>query len=129
MPLDDTERHCERTLDLLALDRVTALLDTPDKWCKRQLRSSDGRRCLMGAMMEAGGGSRLLKAPILLAAKQITGRTFANVEVFNDQESTTHETVMRVLAQTRINILYPQTEPPRPFFRRIGLFLTTRGSP
>jgi hypothetical protein len=117
MPLDGSAASDMLALD--QLDRVTRSIREPDLWCQQQLRSFDGRRCLLGAMM-AADANVTLKAPILAAIKQVTGRDYLRIEMFNDHPLTTHGLVMRVLKQARVNLLCP-TEAPKPlsFWQRL----------
>src|SRR5262249_17519441 len=85
---------------LAKMDKVIDLLAREDRWCKQQLRSYDGRRCILGAMM-AADATTVLKEPILLAVKQVTGRDYLRIEMFNDHPLTTHTLVLRVLNQAR----------------------------
>ncbi|MGO8914558.1 MAG: hypothetical protein ACLQJR_01460 [Stellaceae bacterium] len=103
MPFDGTgyEGRIE-TLD--KMDKVVDLLAREDRWCKQQLRSYDGRRCILGAMM-AADATIVLKEPILLAIKQVTGRDYLRIEMFNDHPLTTHGLVLTVLHQARANIV------------------------
>ncbi len=91
------------------MDKVIDLLAREDRWCKQQLRSYDGRRCILGAMM-AADATILLKEPILLAIKQVSGRDFLRIEMFNDHPLTTHAMVLRVLHQARDNIITRATQ-------------------
>jgi len=93
------------------IDRVIGLLSRKERWCKQQLRTRDGRRCIQGAMMEADA-TIVLKQPILLAIRQITRRDYARIEMFNDQPLTTHTLVLQVLHQARQNILDGVIERP-----------------
>src|SRR5580704_3413033 len=90
------------TLD--KVDKVIDLLSREDRWCKQQLRSYDGRRCILGAMM-AADATIALKEPILLAIKQVTGRDYLRIEMFNDHPLTTHGLVVKVLNQARDNVV------------------------
>ena len=103
MPLDDTG-FGRRIEALEKMDRVIGLLATEDRWCKQQLVSPDGRRCILGAV-QAVDGVKLLAYPIQLAIRQVTGREFGRIERFNDDRSTTHALVMTVLRQARENII------------------------
>jgi len=98
------------TLD--KMDKVIDLLSGEDRWCKQQLRSYDGRRCILGAMM-AADATIALKEPILLAIKQVTGRDYLRIEMFNDHPLTTHGLVIKVLDQARENIVSGVIERPR----------------
>jgi hypothetical protein len=95
------------------MDKVIDLLAREDRWCKQQLRSYDGRRCILGAMM-AADATIALKEPILLAIKQVTGRDYLRIEMFNDHPLTTHGLVLRVLSQARANVLNGVTGRPAP---------------
>ncbi len=111
MPFDGTgyEGHID-ALD--KMDKVIDLLSREDRWCKQQLRSYDGRRCILGAMM-AADATIVLKEPILMAIKQVTGRDYLRIEMFNDHPLTTHATVVRVLSQARENIVNGVVTRPR----------------
>jgi hypothetical protein len=91
--------------------KVIDLLAREDRWCKRQLRTHDGRRCILGAMIDADA-TVVLREPILLAIKQVTGGDYGKVEVFNDSPSTSHGLVLRVLQQARDNVLSGRFVPP-----------------
>ena len=103
MPFDGTGYE-GRIEALDKVDKVIDLLGQEDRWCKQQLRSYDGRRCILGAMM-AADATIALKEPILLAIKQVTGRDYLRIEMFNDHPLTTHALVVRVLSQARENII------------------------
>ncbi len=102
MPFDGT-RYEGRVQALDKMDKVIDLLSDPRRWCKRQLRSPDGRYCIVGAMRAAEAVAEL-KAPILLAIEQVTGRV-CGIEDFNDHPATTHALVVEVLGQARENII------------------------
>jgi hypothetical protein len=103
MPFDGTGYE-GRIEALEKMDKVIDLLGREDRWCKQQLRSYDGRRCILGAMM-AADATIALKEPILLAIRQVTGRDYLRIEMFNDHPLTTHGLVLRVLGQARENIV------------------------
>jgi hypothetical protein len=103
MPFDGTGRE-GRIEALDKMEKVIDLLSREDRWCKQQLRSYDGRRCILGAMM-AADATIALKEPILMAIKQVTGRDYLRIEMFNDHPLTTHATVVKVLNQARENIV------------------------
>ena len=103
MPFDGTGYE-GRIEALDKVDKVIDLLGQEDRWCKQQLRSYDGRRCILGAMM-AADATVALKEPILLAIRQVTGRDYLRIEMFNDHPLTTHGLVLRVLNQARENIV------------------------
>ncbi len=111
MPLDGSE-YDVRNQALDQIDRVIALLATEDKWCKGALQEADGRRCILGAMREAGA-SIALNAPIKQAIEQVTGRSCWSIEGFNDRKTTTHPLVLGVLRQTRENIRAGVINPGR----------------
>jgi hypothetical protein len=50
MPFDGTV-HERRVRSLDKRDKVIDLLSDERRWCKKQLRSPDGRYCIAGAMM------------------------------------------------------------------------------
>ncbi len=103
MPFDGTGYE-GRIEALDKMDKVIDLLASEDRWCKQQLRSYDGRRCILGAMM-AADATIALKEPILLAIKQVTGRDYLRIEMFNDHPLTTHGLVVKVLNQARENVV------------------------
>jgi hypothetical protein len=103
MPFDGTGYE-GRIEALEKMDKVIDLLSREDRWCKQQLRSYDGRRCILGAMM-AADATIVLKEPILLAIKQVTGRDYLRIEMFNDHPLTTHGLVLKVLNQARENVV------------------------
>jgi len=88
-----------------AIRAANDALAREDRWCKQQLRSYDGRRCILDAMM-AADATIALKEPILLAVNQITSRDYRRIEMFNDHPLTTHALVLQVLHRARENIVY-----------------------
>ena len=62
--------------------------------------------------MMAADATIALKEPILLAIKQVTGRDYLRIEMFNDHPLTTHGLVVRVLGQARENIVNGVMERP-----------------
>lgn len=110
MPFDGTGYE-GRIEALEKMDKVIDLLSREDRWCKQQLRSYDGRRCILGAMM-AADATIVLKEPILLAIKQVTGRDYLRIEMFNDHPLTTHGLVLKVLSQARENVVNGVAERP-----------------
>jgi hypothetical protein len=111
MPFDGI--GCEGRIEALdKVDKVIDLLAREDRWCKQQLRSYDGRRCILGAMM-AADATIALKEPILAAIKQVTGRDYLRIEMFNDHPLTTHGMVVKVLHQARDNIVTGTIAAPR----------------
>jgi hypothetical protein len=111
MPFDGTG-HEGRIDALEKMDKVIDLLSREDRWCKQQLRSYDGRRCILGAMM-AADATIALKEPILMAIKEVTGRDYLRIEMFNDHPLTTHAMVVKVLSQARDNIVTGVIAHPR----------------
>ncbi len=121
MPFDGT-RYEGRIPALDKMDKVIDLLSDEKRWCQKQLRSPDGRYCILGAM-EAAGGEVELKRPILLAIEQVTGRSYARIEDFNDHPMTTHPLVVRVLWQARENTIIGAPQAAR---QRIGTWALFR---
>ncbi len=110
MPFDGTGYE-GRIEAIDKMDKVIDLLGREDRWCKQQLRSYDGRRCILGAMM-AADATIVLKEPILRALKQVTGRDYLRIEMFNDHPLTTHGLVLKVLQQARENVINGVMERP-----------------
>lgn len=102
MPFDGAEFFVpgER---LQRLETVIQLIDDPASWGKGTLKSSDGRYCIRGAII-AAGGIGVLEPPILEAVNQVTGKAYARIEQFNDDAATNHQLVCRVLARTWENL-------------------------
>ncbi|HYM04230.1 MAG TPA: hypothetical protein VET85_14855 [Stellaceae bacterium] len=125
MPFDGTGYE-GRLQSLDKMDKVIDLLGREDRWCKQQLRSYDGRRCILGAMM-AADATVALKEPILLAIKQVTGRDYLRIEMFNDHPLTTHALVVRVLHQARENVVNGVVER-QPIFASAPASTWWRGS-
>ncbi|HZB91024.1 MAG TPA: hypothetical protein VE397_06260 [Stellaceae bacterium] len=119
MPFDGIDRGRVDVLD--KMDRVISLLANEQRWCKRYIRTADGRRCILGALADAGAQS--LKGPVLLAVCEVTGRDYQRIEAFNDDPLTTHAQVMRVLHRTRENIIKGIVENPMP---RVSVAAQTR---
>jgi hypothetical protein len=117
MPFD-ADRHDKQGDVLEKLDRVLALLSTEDRWCKF-LAESSGRRCLWGAMW-AEDAVTVLESPILDAIRQVTGRPYQGIDMFNDHPATTHATVLKVLHQARENIRTAELSPALRYRRRPG---------
>lgn len=102
MPFDGRE-FSTRIEALEKVDRVIEQLPTEDRWCKGALYTVDGRRCILGAM-QAVNGAMVLKAPILQAIQEVTGRRYTAIETFNDRRTTTHAQVVAVLHRARKDI-------------------------
>ncbi len=111
MPFDGTGYE-RRVQALDKMDKVIDLLSDERRWCKRTLRTRDGRRCIVGAIMAADAMAEL-KAPVLLAVEQVSGQA-QPIESFNDLPWTTHADVMKVLRQARENILTGRSGVPTP---------------
>lgn len=103
MPFDGREFE-QSNLMLEKLDSVIDLLSSEDKWCKYQVRTNDGRRCIMGVLIDVDGAA-LLADPILAAARELTGKSHGRVERFNDHRKTDHRLVLAVLRRARENLL------------------------
>jgi hypothetical protein len=86
------------------IGRVIDLLAHEDRWCKKQLRTKDGRRCIVGAIEDMDARKELAN-PILNAIREVTGRTYVRIESFNDDPMTTHALVVRVLRRAQDGIL------------------------
>ena len=113
MPFDGTVYE-GRARSLDKIDKVIDLLSDEKRWCKQQLQTHDGRYCILGAMKVMDAEIEL-KAPILLAIEQVTGRHYARIETFNDCPMTTHAIVLKVLTRARENIAngVPDTVEPK----------------
>ena len=86
MPFDGS--GYERRIQALdKMDKVIDLLSDPARWCKRHLRTPDGRRCIVGAIIAADAEGEL-ERPILLAIKQVTGGDYRWIQSFNDHPLT-----------------------------------------
>ncbi len=120
MPFDGI-RYEGRNPALDKMDKVIDLLSDERRWCKRQLRSPDGRYCVLGAIQAAGAVAEL-KAPVLLAIEQVTGHVW-RIEDFNDHSTTTHALVVRVLWQARENVI---SGAPQAAQQRIGTWALFR---
>jgi hypothetical protein len=104
MPLDDVGFR-DRIGPLDKIERVILLLAREEWWCKGELVTADGRRCIMGAVQEVDG-VKVLAPPILAAIQQVTGRRFyPRIEMFNDDPATNHPLVLEVLFRARENII------------------------
>ena len=115
MPFDGTVYE-GRARSLDKMDKVIDLLCDETRWCKKQLKTPDGRYCIAGAMMAVDASSELRK-PILLAVEQVTGHHYCSIETFNDNQLTTHALVLKVLRRARENMLADAPPATRP---RVG---------
>jgi hypothetical protein len=95
VPFDGTD-FARREIKLGKIDKVMSMLDTAEKWCQNQLKTADGRRCILGALI-AVGARRHLYGLIVASAREATGIAFMSVEQFNDHPMTDHKLVMAVL--------------------------------
>lgn len=116
MPFDPPGQE----LRIEALDkigRVIGLLAAKERWCKRALKTDDGRMCILGAVREADA-ELLLYAPILRAIREVTGHAYRRIEHFNDSWIATHPIVLDVLERARqqlqVGLVALQTPPERP---------------
>lgn len=112
MPFDCGDQEL-RFQVLEKIDRVIDLLAAKERWCKRTLKTEDGRMCVLGAVREADA-ELLLYAPILRAIREVTGHAFRQIEKFNDSWVVTHPLVLDVLAQARRNLQVGIASPPAP---------------
>lgn len=122
MPFDGLANERQQYL-LNKLDAVSDLLSSEQQWCKRRLRTSDGGRCLLAALIDANA-QWVLYRPIVLAAREVTGRTYHRVESFDDDLSTSFAEVQSVLAQVRVMLIAGGVR--RSFSQRIMYVLQRR---
>jgi hypothetical protein len=103
MPFDGVEfsRH-EKVLD--KLDEVIDLLGSEHRWCQKALRTDDGRRCIVGAMVDAKAKKQLYGL-VLASAREVTGVSYTSVERFNDDAATDHRLVLAVLDDVRHRVM------------------------
>ena len=102
MPFDDAWYRDEARV-LGKIDEVIDLLNDGKGWCKQQLHVGNERHCIVGALRTVGAEADL-RGPILEAIKQVTGRRYARIELFNDHPLTRFPLVLKVLKQARENI-------------------------
>jgi hypothetical protein len=103
MPFDGTVYE-GRARSLDKMDKIIDLLSDETRWCKKQLKTPDGRYCIAGAIVAADAITDLKKT-ILIAVEQVTGDYYRQIEAFNDHPRTTHALVLKVLQQARGNML------------------------
>ena len=101
------------------LDQVISLLATPDKWCKAQFKTLDGRYCIRGAI-RAVEGAEILRPIVLQAIRDVTGIRYLRIESFNDYPYTHHGQVLRILARARQLVLSGWTADVAPVAGRSG---------
>ncbi len=82
------------------IDQVITLLATPEKWCKAQFKTPDGRYCIRGAI-NAVEGADFLRPIMLRAIREVTGKRHLRIEMFNDHPYTRHAQVLQVLTRAR----------------------------
>jgi hypothetical protein len=115
MPFDGTVYE-GRVRSLDKMDKVIDLLSDETRWCKKQLKTPDGRYCIAGAMF-AVDATMEIKTAILLAIEQVTGNYYRSIETFNDHPLTTHALVAKVLQRARANML---ADSPPATRQRVG---------
>jgi hypothetical protein len=103
MPFDGLANERQQYL-LDRLDAVSDLLSSEQKWCKRRMRTADGGRCLLGALIDAKA-RWLLYRPVVVAAREVTGRHYSHVESFNDDSVTSFAEVQAVLERVRVTLI------------------------
>ncbi len=96
MPFDGT--NYVRSDAIGRIDAAIGFLAHEDRWAKRVLETSDGRRCIMGALRAAN--AQMFEPFIIDAIEELTGRR-VKVVTFNDRYITTHAAVMRVMQRAR----------------------------
>ena len=115
MPFDPVD-HEFRFEAIEKIGRVIGLLSVRERWCKRRLKTEDGRMCILGAVREADA-ELLLYAPILRAIREVTGHGYRQIEHFNDSWVATHSLVLDVLERARDDLqagfLGGHEAPPR----------------
>jgi hypothetical protein len=130
MPFDgvDFARH-EKVLD--KLEEVVTLLGSEDRWCQKALRTDDGRRCIVGALVDAKAKKQLYGL-VLASAREVTGISYTSVERFNDDSATDHRLVLAVLDGVRHRIMVgdvpADVTTKALFFQRIVMALRAVGA-
>ena len=112
MPFDGTAYE-SRVRSLDKMEKVIDLLRDETRWCKKQLKTPDGRYCIAGAMVAVDATTEIREA-ILLAIEQVTRDYYRSIESFNDHPRTTHAPVVKVLQQARRNMLANSPPATRP---------------
>jgi hypothetical protein len=95
---------------LQQIDSVLDLLAADSRWCQHRFTTADGRHCLKAAI-HAVAAEQVLEPIVLDAIRRVTGRAYWRIEAFNDSRLTTHTLVLRVLHQTRAQILAGELAP------------------
>jgi hypothetical protein len=103
MPFDGRE-FGQHSRMLEKLEKVVGLLRAEDKWCQHEMKTGDGRHCILGALVHVGANS-ILGDVILRAANEVTGKAYGSVDAFNDDPETDHTLVRAALIRSRENIL------------------------
>lgn len=118
MPLDGTDLF--ENSALAKLNRVQCLLATEQHWCKGRLRDADGRRCLIEAITAVDGRQELTR-PIIRAVREVGGKRYWRIELFNDDPCTTHRDILRALQRARENIILDisAAQEPRAWRRKL----------
>jgi hypothetical protein len=121
MPLDGSELFANPTLTKLW--EVECLLATEDQWCKGRLHDRKGRHCLVGAITEVNARQELTR-PIIRAIKEISGTHYWRIESYNDDPSTNHQDVLRVLHRARLLIIedIARANEPRSWYLKLREF-------
>ena len=109
MPFDGVGSPCYEHLE--KLDKVIALLETPDRWCKGAERNPGGQYCIRGALIAVDAWDSL-RPSILHAVQEVSGGQFRRIEEFNDHPLTTHQDVLVALYRTRDDLLAGKFIPP-----------------
>jgi hypothetical protein len=99
MPFDGTEFGMFENHPLADLEAVERLIANEERWCKRKLRDSDGRHCLVGAM-QAVEALQVLEPIVLRAAREVGGKRYWRIEFFDDPH-TAHADALWVLRRAR----------------------------
>src|SRR5262245_9065888 len=115
MPFDGTDAFDNQPL--AKLGAVERLLATEQQWCKGRLRDAHGRHCLVGAI-EAVDGRQMLQRVVLQAAREVSGKRYARIELLNDDPPTTPADVHEVLRHARDSIIAGIIGDPQPWHRR-----------
>jgi hypothetical protein len=116
MPFDPVD-HEFRVEAIEKIGRVIGLLSARERWCKRRLKTEDGRMCILGAVREADA-ELLLYAPILKAIREVTGHAYRRIEHFNDSWVSTHPIVLDVLEHARAQLAIGLVPLPEIFQQR-----------